>query len=373
MNLREDHHPLTDAAATRRYFAKFDRIIGHMRDVAAEASGNGRLGQSELDIVEGYLKCLSSTFSALSYKHLIAAFISNALPQVLEIDRKDSGFPVYRELLQMANDFVQAEKHLISLPAQEQLKEQMLGQILGDLKIPRDLQFALSQRIYYEHLQSRALFWPQNDPQISWVENRGAHRRSYLLHWAIFDSQTNLPVIYIMKLEDSGDLPLQRDDKRWPRVQSHLAAQSPLSLKLVTIASGFDQDFDDLHPKFLRRIIVGPMYSDTFTEQTGPLQQILAEAAGEPGLDWALAWTIESLISNRAERKSVGIFEKVDREIFELDHYGRSEAETGATETQRSLILPQRPYQILQDRDPVGLRTVRKYVVGSDGKVMSSL
>jgi hypothetical protein len=49
-------------------------------------------------------------------------------------------------------------------------------------------------------------------------------------------------------------------------------------LKLLTIAKGFDQDFDDLHPKSLKRIHVGPMYSSAYTEQSGPLRRVLAEA-----------------------------------------------------------------------------------------------
>ncbi len=373
MTLREDHYPLPDAAATRRYFAKFDRIIGHMRDVAALASGNGRLEPYELEIVEGYLICLSSTFSALSYKHLMAGHVSNALPHELEIDRQDSGFPVYRELLQMANDCVQAEHHLDSLPPKKNLIEDMTSYILNELKMPRRLQFAMSQRLYYEHLQNRALFWAQNHPQIRSQKKSHKLRRSYIVHWAIFDSQTNLPVIYIMELEDSGKAFLQHDEERWPRMQSHLLAQSPASLKLLTIASGFDKDFDDLHPKSLRRITIGPMYSHAFTQQTGPLREVLDESSGEPGLDWCLSWTIETLVSKGVEKKSTGLFGKIDQEIFDLNQYARDEVETGATEMNRYLILPQRPYQVLEDRDPPGLRKIRKFVVGADGKVLSSL
>ena len=38
------------------------------------------------------------------------------------------------------------------------------------------------------------------------------------------------------------------------RARAHLMAQSLDGLKLLTIASGFDKDFPDLHPKRLRRI-----------------------------------------------------------------------------------------------------------------------
>ena len=52
-------------------------------------------------------------------------------------------------------------------------------------------------------------------------------RRRFLLHWAVYDSQVNLPVIYLMELEDSGQPALPKDQRRWPEVQAHLMAQSP--------------------------------------------------------------------------------------------------------------------------------------------------
>ncbi len=368
--LRADHVPLTETTAMRRYFAKFDRIIGHLHDVATETTGQGRLGQLELQIIEGYLQALSSTFRVLFYKHLMAPRVPNALPHHLEIDRVESGFPVYRELLQMGNDYTQADARLSALPRADKLKAEMLDQILGERTIPTRLQFALSQRLYYQGLQGKALFWAQNDPQCVWIKNLAERRRQFLIHWAVYDSQTNLPVIYLMLVEDTGRGGLPKDERRWPRVQGHLSAQSMASLKLVTIAKGFDEDFDDLHPKFLRRIHIGPMYSHNFTKQTGPLREILEEAKSEPGLDWALSWANETLISKDVKEVSAGFFSTVEREIFDLDQIGGITNDSGATHTKRALILPQKPYQVLEDRDPPTLRRVKKYVVSPRGQVL---
>jgi hypothetical protein len=372
-----DHQPLPNAAATRRYFAKFERIIAHLHDVTASTrEREGPLAVAQVEIVEAYLSALANTFTALSYKHLMAHAVSNALPQRLEIDRRDSGFPVYRELLQMANDMAQADHHLENMPSRETLKAEMVDHILTERTAPRALQFAMSQRIYFEFLRDRAMFFTQNHPQVVWLENAGGddqRRKHYLIHWAVYDSQESRPVIYFMVVEDSGNAALPRDERRWPAVQSHLLAQSILALKLVTIATGFDKDFEDLHPKLLRRIHVGPMYSHAFTEQTGPLREVLAEAAGEPGLDWALGWTTETLVSVRSERHARGLFSEVEREVYELNFYGRTDAETGASRIDRSLILPYRPYQVLADRDLPGLRGVHKYVVGPDGALLTGL
>ncbi|GGA12346.1 hypothetical protein [Neptunicoccus cionae] len=367
-DLTLDHEYLEGAARTRRYFAKFEKIIAHLERVTDLSRNDGLVAHGEAEIIKDYLSRLSHTFSALSYKYLMTWRVSGALPNGMSVDRQESGFPVFQELLQMANDALNVEHHLKASQSPDEIKKAMVRHILNEQSHPTALQYALSQRLYYEALAGRDLFFAGNDPQAIWRGSIDDDRRRYLLHWASYDSQTNLPAVYMMELEDSGRTALVHDDRRWPQVQAHLMAQAVSGLKLVTIATGFDQDFDDLHPKKLRRIHIGPMYSHAYTEQTGPLRDVLAETAGQEGMDWALAWTVETLWSKTVTQEKTGWFSVAQREIFNLEDRGEL---TGATEQNRSLILPQRAYQVLKDRDPAGMRNVRKYVVGSGGRVAS--
>jgi len=367
-----DHKVLEGAQATRRYFAKFERIIGHLKQVTKLSKKEGLVTTQEAKILLTYLLGLSYTFTALSYKFLMANRVGDHVGTLLSIDKTDSGFPIYEEILHMAADASQAKKHLKSLPSQKRLKQDMINHILTEHTAPTKLQYALSQRIYYEYLDGAALFLPGNDPQGIWISSKKSRdQRSYLVHWAKYDSQTNVPAIYMMELEDTGRKALPRDERRWPRVQSHLMAQSMSSLKLLTIARGFDRDFDDLHPKFLRRFNIGPMYSHKFTEQHGPLREILSDAQGEPGLDWALAWTVESLVSDSTTREKTGMFSTAQRELYRIDTLDPQAAEDGATEITRSLILPHRAFQVLEEKNPASLRGVRKYVVGKNDNILS--
>lgn len=374
MDLTKDHKALEGAYETRRYFAKFERIIGYLPKVAEMAVADGLIGEKEASIVQGYLTALANTFSALSYKHLMAGRVTSRKPELLNIDRQESGFPIYQELLQMANDALQAKAHLKSFHSEEELKRQMVRHILNEHTAPLKLQYAMANRLYYEHLARKELFLAQNDPQAMWMGNGEDDRRHYIVHWASYDSQQNIPTVYILHLEDSGDMPLQQDDERWPQVQRHLMSQAVAALKMVTIATGFDKDFNDLHPKRLQRFHLGPMYSHAFTQQSGPLRDVLAEASGKPGLDWALAWTMENLVSARVEQEKVGFFSSADREIYELDPFAAGtgpEHDSGTTDMRRSLILPQRAYQVLAERNPPGMDNVRKYVVSGSDRVMS--
>ena len=371
--LTEDHQELYDTLTARQYFAKFDQITGHMLRVAGEVEAEGRLTRTEARILGRYLAALTNTFRALSHKYLMTGRAEGAAR--LTFDRHESGFPVAQELMLMALDAAQAGKHLAGMAAEAELKDRMVRQIVRDLAAPVALQFALSQRLYYEalavgvreHLDKGGLFWARNDPDVQWIEDVGK-RRHFLVHWAVYDTQVNLPVVYLLDVEDSGKTPLPNDDRRWPQAQAHLMAQSVMGLKLLTIAQGFDKDFSGLHPKRLRRITLGPMYSHDFTLQSGPISQVLADAQADDGDDWALVWTVEDLLSDHEEEVKEGWFSSAERQVFKLDPFGG--ADSGVTRMERMVILPERPYQVLVELDPPGLRELRKFVVGDGGKII---
>ena len=370
-DLTRDHAGLTDTFAARRYFQKFEAITGHLARVAAVMEQERGLTKLDVKVLGGYVQALAATFEALSLKYLMTGRDTGTFFGSIAIDRTESGFPVFRELLTMANDAQQAARHLAGTMGTAQLKDEMIRQIVGDLTIPTKLQFAMSQRLYYEALERDGLFWAQNHPQAQWLGDIGPQRRSYLLHWAVYDSQVNLPAVYLLEVEDSGARGLPVDDRRWPEAQAHLMAQSLNGLKLLTIAQGFDRDFDDLHPKRLRRFHIGPMYSAAYTLQTGPIHDVLEEARAPEGQDWALAWTEERLESERVERERSGWFGTVEREIFALDPFAGRGVDTGATATERSIIMPARPFQVLAEKNPPGFRDVRKFVVSRSGQVVS--
>ncbi|MGC1495460.1 MAG: hypothetical protein WA790_06600 [Sulfitobacter sp.] len=366
----KDHVGLTDTFASRRYFRKFESIMQHMLHVAGVMEAEQKLNRDEVAILTRYAAKLTHTFKALSLKYLLVGRDTGRFFGSLTMDERDSGFPVAEEIMTMANDALQAAAHLENMASETTLKNEMVQTILGDRKVPTKLQFALSQRLYYEELAKGDLFWVHNDPQADWTGNKSDQRRTFRLHWATYDSQVNLPVIYLMELEDTGNIALPKDERRWPEVQAHLSAQALGGLKLVTIARGFDQDFEDLHPKRLRRFHLGPMYSHAYTRQAGPLREVLAEAKAPAGQDWALVWTEEELVSDRVIEEKSGWFSTVEREVFALDPFGVQGPDLGATRTERSIILPQRPYQVLEEKNPPGFGSVRKFVVSPQGRVL---
>ena len=364
---------LGDSQSCRGYFGKFGEILRHTHELAAEMSSGGAskgLAELEAEAIEGYLRRLSSTLTALSVKYLMTGLTGSKRPGPLAIDHTDSGFPMFQEIIQMAGDADGGQAKLAALPQRAALKEDMLDHLLQHRRLPRDLQFAMSQRVYHEMLAEVPLFLAKNPPQLVPLGTRDPQTRGYLCHWAVYDTQRNLPNVYLLQLEDSGERSLTQDQRRWPLASEHLLAQSLSSLKLLTIARGFDKDFQDLHPQVLKRLHLGPMYANKLTQHSDTVQDILAESEDEPGQDWVLCWTVETLRAKGSENTSAGLFGSVRTEVYDIDPQAPEEVEAGASAIERCMILPYRPYQRLVERDLPQLRGVHKYVVGPDGEIL---
>ena len=92
--LSVDHRVLDGARQTRRYFAKFERIIDHLDQVALLSAKERLITVQEAAILQEFLEGLANTFSALSYKFLMANRVGNHSEKLLTIDKSESGFPV---------------------------------------------------------------------------------------------------------------------------------------------------------------------------------------------------------------------------------------------------------------------------------------
>ena len=66
VDLSYTHRVLESARATRRYFAKFERIMTHLRSVATLSSDEGLITEAEQKILGQYLGDLNNSFTALS-------------------------------------------------------------------------------------------------------------------------------------------------------------------------------------------------------------------------------------------------------------------------------------------------------------------
>jgi len=112
-----DHAGLTDMFASRRYFAKFERITGHLNRVAAVMQAEGALRRDEVEILTTYVQGLSYTFRALSMKYLLVG--------------RDTGRPVELGAIRIDLSLFEREPRDLILAGRRPL-----GTLLGDFRIP---------------------------------------------------------------------------------------------------------------------------------------------------------------------------------------------------------------------------------------------
>lgn len=369
VGLSADHREIADDLVARGYFLQLRRIAAALTPALDEMVRDRIFGPTDVQVIRGHVGALLATVQALSMKYLVASRVEGPLSRRLTIDILDSGFPVWQEIAQTAADAAQAGEQLARTPTAEAIRDDMVREIVSDLRHPTRLQYAMSQRMYYEALAAGGLFWPQMNP-VALAMGDDGHRRRWLIHWGVYDSRQNLPVVYLLDCDDTGRRPLPEDARRWPEAQAHLLAQSVGALQLLTIAQGFDADFDTLHPFRLRRLTLGPIHSREFTLQEGPIKGVLEDANAAAGEDWALAMALEDLQSGRVEMQSAGLFGVVEKQVYRIDTTGAQGMGQGLTSAQRLLVIPQRPFQALSRLDPPGFRGIRKYVPMPDGRVM---
>jgi hypothetical protein len=212
----EDHAELYDTLVARRYFAKFDRITGHLGRVAAEVETEGKLTRTEARVLGATSRPSNGDVPGTVHKYLMTGRGDTA-PR-LTIDRHESGFPVAQELMTMAVDAAQVEKHLgrHGGRGRDQGPHGAPDRAGSDRADPAAIR-PVAAVSTMKPSQRVACSGRATTPTPSSSRKPGA-RRHFLIHWAVWDTQTNLPVVYLIDVQDSGKKPLPDDDRRWPQV-----------------------------------------------------------------------------------------------------------------------------------------------------------
>ena len=122
------------------------------------------------------------------------------------ISRAESGFPVFQNVLELENDRRQAEQRLASIPEAGELRAEMADFILRHKQFPAALRKSMAERLYLEDVREGVAFGPFILAQTAKVSvDQKSGRPFYLVHWGSFDGTANLPLVYLVTVEDSSD------------------------------------------------------------------------------------------------------------------------------------------------------------------------
>ncbi|MBO6551772.1 MAG: hypothetical protein JJ926_08200 [Roseitalea sp.] len=286
------------------------------------------------------------------------------------ISRADSGFPVYQNVLELEKDRRSAESRLDAIPDPETLRADMADFILRHKAFPKELQDRLAERLYLETIRDGSFFTPFVLPETIKVSvNPKTGRPFYVTHWGVFDGSATLPMIYSVVVEDSTpdmvqtlvgkdgklnrdvDIPLPVGGLLNPALarafDQWAEANSAFSLTPATVAANMDEQFETLHPKQLRRIVLGPFYSAGITQNNDTVSAILDEV-GEAENAWLLSWTIQDIYSKHERPGRKGLWSSSPpREEFHIETADLEAARMGVSSFEKHALIPHEAYQAL--------------------------
>ncbi len=352
--------------AALRYFGAISAALEGLDIFLRDDSSPLYRHETVATIVSEYLTRLERSFACWENR---LAFVKS-----FRISRAESGYPVFQNVLELENDRRTAEERISAIPPADQLRAEMADFILRHKAFPEALQRSMAERLYLEDVQEGQVFSPFVLPRTVKVSvNPKTMRPYYLVHWGVFDGAANLPLIYMATIEDSSqglmsalvtkdgtlndhlDVPLPVEGLLNPdlahRFDDFAEKNSAYSLSPATIAGNLDKDFDQLHPKQLRRVVLGPFYSAGITEHNSKVTDILAKVRRKENA-WLLTWTVQEVFSKseRPERKGLWSSQPA-REEFYINTDDLDAARQGVSAYERHALIPHEAYQLLYAAD----------------------
>ncbi|MDX3926934.1 MAG: hypothetical protein QHC90_14160 [Shinella sp.] len=349
-------------SAVAQYFSTIRAALGGLEIFLADRNSplykNSVIGE----VVIPYLARLKASFSCWENR---IGFVEQ-----FRISRAESGFPVFQNVLELENDRQSAEKRLAAIPEADALRAEMADFILRNKTFPAELQTRMAERMYLQQIGRGEVFSPFILPEtIRVAVNPKTMRPYYVVCWGAFDGTSTLPMVYMATIEDSSenvakllvtndgklnanvDIPLPVGGLLNPELASSFddftLKNSAYSLTPVTIATNLDKDFPTLHPKQLRRIVLGPFYSSGITENNEKINGILSKVR-KPENAWLLTWTLQEVFSKAERPAKRGFWSSTPaQEEFHIDTDNLEATRMGVSAYEKHALVPHDAYQAL--------------------------
>ena len=315
-------------------------------------------GNQEQVVVRGYVEKLLNTINALAMKFTYHP------EHTLALDLNDSGYPHYMGIMELENDINNREAKLKSILPRLLLKDRMIDHLLRSTEEPSELLLQLASRSYYESLNIYSLITMVTFGDIVLVEESVKTRR-YLFSWLCYDSVSNVPHVHIMLFDqDKVCEPLTENNPDRLEFLRVIKANGGRVPSTFILAKGIDDELEHIHPKFLKRIKLGPILTQEYSHETEvehPLLIPLRKFGKEN--DFILLVRSEVTVSKGpTDIKGKGFLQALGpariREIFAINNDDVDCSEAGASEVKRQILMPHHVLQHIDFSDP----SLTKYI-----------
>ena len=174
----------------------------------------------------------------------------------MKVDLTDSGFPNYLEFRFLYNDLELRNEYVDKLTDKETIKAEFLDTLLKKKQpIRRDRLFQASSIVYYKTVKQQYIFNKFVQGKI--IETPKSSHGNLMTSWSFYDVSTNRPYICYMYFNYDGKRIMDEKDKLY----KVLKESADREMSLDTMAYSIDRKLENIQPKHIKRIDLGPFHN----------------------------------------------------------------------------------------------------------------
>ena len=224
----------------------------------------------------------------------------------MKIDLTDSGFPNYLEFRYLFNDLALRDEFQNKLTDVDRLKDEFLDMLMRRKQpISRRKLFQAASIVYYTSVEQQFIF--NRFVQGKIIEAPEGSQGKYLVSWSFYDVSHNRPFICFMYFNFDGKDPSKQKDK----IYEALKQSADRELAMDGMAHSIDRKLEDVYPKHIKRIDLGPLHNVFAKDENEVTHAILDSIAKKeiPLESFAFSMVIDEVFSG-GEFKEGGFFNK---------------------------------------------------------------
>jgi hypothetical protein len=317
----------------------------------------------EVHAVHIYLKKFLYTIEALRKKY------THNPAHTLRVDLTESGFPNFLEISYLSIDLLNRQERLNALPPAPMLKQAMLDHMFKYREDPKPLLWQLSEREYFEMLEEKNLFLTFTPGRVE-LRGESGGMRQYVFSWGCYDFKSNRPYLHLLTFDqDASSDPLHWKGANYSQFLEVVKAEGSRVPDVGILALAIDSDLEEIHPKVLKRICVGPLHSPLACAGNDELCNVITNH-GRGEEEFILLMKDEIVFSQRQEIvSSQPSAPKRVREIFFIPEADLDCYEHRASRIHRYMLLPHHMLQKLGENTLAQFAQHRKLTYDKEGRV----
>ena len=368
---KQDFSELQSEEAYSAYFGLLSRV-GETLLNAYRGEDQDEDGVYEARMVQMFIAKFLYTIQTLRIKFTY----SPAHNRHLWIDLSESGFPNHAEIAKLETDLLVKNEQLLDIPTESLLKMRLLDHLIANHEDSKDVLWQLSERAYLERLDLNQMFMAFTPGEL--VRQGDTHNRVYVYSWGCYDFASNRPYVHIMAFEqDANAEALESNPTAMRQFLKVIRAEGSRVPDLQILAASIDESLDQIYPKIIKRLCVGPLYSTlihngTANEQEEGACQLLGEYAEDA--DFMLYYTTEVIFST-SEQRSTGMFSRGKiRQIFHVPATDHEAFRRRASVVHQNVLMPHlvRQHMSVEDITRLALNGMRILTYDERGVVHGS-